>query len=207
MINLSKFYQLLDDKRGASIELSRATGISTGNISDWKNGRSKPSAEKLILIADYFQCSIDYLLGRTTIKEVNYPNNKAVYIPVMKQKASAGLGKSTNDLSDIDVEFIYFESSNVPISTTHGIIIEGHSMENKFFDKQIVFIEQGLECNTDDYGIFVAKKCDGSHEVYCKQKRQTNSGIYYLHSMNKDYHDIYAGRDNIVDFRCIGKIL
>lgn len=57
--------------RGTSKKLSEATGISTGNISDWKSGRSKPTADALILVADYFGCSVDYLLGRTDKPEVN----------------------------------------------------------------------------------------------------------------------------------------
>lgn len=207
MTNLSRFYQLLDEERGVAKSLSEATGISTGNISDWKSGRSKPSADKLILIADYFHCSIDYLLGRTPIKQVNYPNNKVIYLPVMEQKASAGLGTITNDISDIEAEFICFKSDHIPIGATHGIIIDGHSMEDRFFDNQLVFIERGRECNTDEYGIFVAQKRNGLREVYCKQKRQTNSGIYYLHSVNRDYPDIYVGKDNIVNFWCIGKVL
>ena len=44
--------------------------ISTGNISHWKKGRL-PNGEVLIKIADEFKCSIDYLLGRTDIIEIN----------------------------------------------------------------------------------------------------------------------------------------
>ena len=43
-------------------KLSDDTGISTGNISDWKSGRSMPTASKLVILADYLDCSVDYLL-------------------------------------------------------------------------------------------------------------------------------------------------
>ena len=39
-------------------------GLSKGNISKWKNG-TLPNGEILIKIADYLDCSVDYLLGRT----------------------------------------------------------------------------------------------------------------------------------------------
>ena len=45
-------------------DLSKAVGVSTGNLSDWANGRSSPSMEKLIKVADYFDVSLDYLAGR-----------------------------------------------------------------------------------------------------------------------------------------------
>ena len=55
-------------------KIADATGISTGNISDWKSGRSSPSVLKLEQIADFLDCSIDFLVGRTnqpgTISEI-----------------------------------------------------------------------------------------------------------------------------------------
>ncbi len=47
--------------------LSDKLHISTGNISDWKTGRSAPKADALVKIADYFRVSTDYLLGRTDV--------------------------------------------------------------------------------------------------------------------------------------------
>ena len=50
-------------------DLAKAISVSSGNLSDWANGRSSPSIEKLIRIADYFDVSLDYLCGR----EDRYP--------------------------------------------------------------------------------------------------------------------------------------
>ena len=33
-------------------------------ISDWERGRTEPSTSDLCLLANYFQCSVDELLGR-----------------------------------------------------------------------------------------------------------------------------------------------
>lgn len=68
LVNLENLFTLLQP-RGISKKLSEATGISSGNISDWKKGRSKPTAEALTSIADYFDVSIDYLLGREPSSE------------------------------------------------------------------------------------------------------------------------------------------
>lgn len=58
-------FSFLEQKEVSSSKLSANTGISTGNISDWKSGKSAPKAEALLKIADYLDCSVDYLLGRT----------------------------------------------------------------------------------------------------------------------------------------------
>lgn len=65
MLNVDILFSLLEKRNIKQADLSKATGISTGNISDWKKGKSFPSAEKLVLIAEYLGCSTDYLLGRT----------------------------------------------------------------------------------------------------------------------------------------------
>lgn len=72
MLNIDILFSLLEKKNIKQSELSKATGISTGNISDWKKGKSFPSAEKLLLIADYLGCSTDYLLGRTDMPTGTY---------------------------------------------------------------------------------------------------------------------------------------
>ncbi|MFD1455193.1 helix-turn-helix domain-containing protein [Levilactobacillus lanxiensis] len=55
--------QLADENHITIAELERATGISNGQIRKW-NSRS-PKVENLQKIADYFNVSVDFLLGRT----------------------------------------------------------------------------------------------------------------------------------------------
>ena len=50
--------------------LTSGMGMSKGNISNWRKG-GYPSAEVLMKLADYFDVSVDYLLGRTDVPEVN----------------------------------------------------------------------------------------------------------------------------------------
>ena len=55
-------------------EFARQVGISTGNLGDWKSGKSAPGAAALIRIAERFDESLDWLmLGRrrshTTMNE------------------------------------------------------------------------------------------------------------------------------------------
>lgn len=63
MDTFDRIMSLLRKKGMTQADLSRATGISTGLISQWKKRMQSPSAEKLKLIADYFNVSTDYLLG------------------------------------------------------------------------------------------------------------------------------------------------
>ncbi|MGN0180821.1 MAG: helix-turn-helix domain-containing protein [Candidatus Ornithomonoglobus sp.] len=74
LVNLDNLFDLLQQKGISAKKLSEDTGISTGNISDWKSGRSMPTAIKLDTIANYFDCSVDYLLGREPRQSVTVSN-------------------------------------------------------------------------------------------------------------------------------------
>jgi len=49
-------------------DLAGLLGVSITQISDIENGKRTTSIEKLIILADYFNVSIDYLVGRTDRK-------------------------------------------------------------------------------------------------------------------------------------------
>lgn len=50
--------------------IAKSIGLSTATATKWKNG-AIPNGEALSKIADYLDCSVDYLLGRTDNPEVN----------------------------------------------------------------------------------------------------------------------------------------
>ena len=51
-------------------------GLSKNTLSSMQSGGYLPRAETLIKIADYLDCSVDYLLGRTDIPDVNTGKSK-----------------------------------------------------------------------------------------------------------------------------------
>ena len=60
--NLKK---LRKEKGLTQIALQMQTGIEQALISKYENGERIPPTETLIILADFFNTNIDYLLGRT----------------------------------------------------------------------------------------------------------------------------------------------
>lgn len=56
---------LREDQDLRQIDVSQATGIDQKTLSNYGTGRTRPDSEALILLADFFHVSIDYLVGRT----------------------------------------------------------------------------------------------------------------------------------------------
>lgn len=64
------FEQLLQKYGVTAYKVSKATGVTQTSLSNWKSGRSTPSAKTLQKIADYFGVSIEYLMtGKEDIAE------------------------------------------------------------------------------------------------------------------------------------------
>lgn len=62
---------LMEKQNVSAYKFSKDTGISDRLVGYWKKGDKLPSAENLIIIANYFSTSVDHLLGRdeTTASE------------------------------------------------------------------------------------------------------------------------------------------
>lgn len=59
------FEKLLNKYGVTAYRVAKETGISTATLTQWKNGTSTPKQDKLQLIADFFNVTIDYLTGNT----------------------------------------------------------------------------------------------------------------------------------------------
>ena len=69
MDNLTKFAEVLQDllieHNTNPFAFSKSADIHYNIVYNWLNKKSLPSLKKLVFLSDYFECSIDYLLGRT----------------------------------------------------------------------------------------------------------------------------------------------
>ena len=194
-------------KRGSRAELSRQTGISTGNIRDWFNPdkQAQPSADALVEISKALNCSVDYLLGLTDVEKRATSKSSIIPIPIVKQKAAAGLGIQTNDYSEYIDEYRFFDKFQIPNEAEFGIIIEGDSMEPAYKNGQVIFVKKLNDCDHNDYGIFCITEYDVTKVVF-KRKIILEDGSYCLRSINPDYKDI-DGFNETKKCRCVAKMV
>lgn len=206
MIDWSNFENKLQEW-GRRAELSRQTGISTGNISDWfnLNKPAQPSADALVKLSKALDCSVDYLLGLTDVEKRVTSKSNIIPIPIMKQKAAAGLGIQTNDYSEYIDEYRFFDKFQIPNETEFGIIIEGDSMEPTYKDGQVIFVKRLDDCDHNDYGIFCITE-DETTKVVFKRKISLDDGSYCLRSINPDYIDIGEFSETKI-CRCVAKMV
>lgn len=61
-MSYQKFENLLKSAKKTVYKVATETGISPSTFTDWKKGRSVPKADKLKILADYFEVNIGYFL-------------------------------------------------------------------------------------------------------------------------------------------------
>lgn len=70
-VSANKLKVLRKNKHLTQIAVQMKTGIEQALISKFENGERVPPTETLIILADFYDVSIDYILGRTENPKIN----------------------------------------------------------------------------------------------------------------------------------------
>lgn len=96
-----------EENQLSQIDFAKLFNVSNTTVSQWESGKRQPDYTALIKIADYFNVSVDYLLGRT--------NQRA---EKTEQKQNINVDEN------IDVEKIFIaahDESGKPVPATEGL--------------------------------------------------------------------------------------
>ena len=104
------FESVLKSKGLKAIDVSRATGIRSGVLSDWKAGRYVPKADKMKLIANYLDCPVEPLLGVHTDEQENgyYVDKEAAQYAqaIFENPDLRALFDAANNISKQDLQLV-----------------------------------------------------------------------------------------------------
>lgn len=59
---LKRIFELIEQNGEKPTPLSTQLGFSTSAFSDWKKGKASPSLKNVMLLADHFNVSLDYIV-------------------------------------------------------------------------------------------------------------------------------------------------
>jgi transcriptional regulator with XRE-family HTH domain len=61
----ARLLELMRTKNLTVTELAKAAGLPRTSISNWVHLKRNPQMDALCILGDFFECSVDFLLGRT----------------------------------------------------------------------------------------------------------------------------------------------
>lgn len=198
--------------------------VSNAAISAWEKGNSMPSAEALLATCEILEISDIYeeFIGENPmnpVRELNEEGKKKVldYIELLVKsgeykkptniiefkprtmkialtRASAGTGNFLDEENFDEMEVM----EPVPESADFGVHVAGDSMEPRFHDGELVWIEQTELLETGDIGLFFL---DGL--TYIKKYVVNNAGTFLV-SLNAKYKPLEVGEFST--FKIFGKL-
>jgi transcriptional regulator with XRE-family HTH domain len=106
---LNKIRELRKEKNMTQADLAKVLKVSSRTIGFYETGDRDPDTETLGKLADYFATSIDYLLGRSDIRQsANYFNSSDMVFD-MKYKYNEDLPKEAKDEIEKFAEYIRYK--------------------------------------------------------------------------------------------------
>jgi len=57
-----KFQKLLDEHGKTAYQVAKDTGVKTATLTSWKQGKYTPKINKIKVLADYFDVTVDYFI-------------------------------------------------------------------------------------------------------------------------------------------------
>ena len=178
-------------------ELGEILNVAESTISLYETGKREPDNETLKRIADYFQVSVDYLIGRKYNEQ--YSSNGFVRVPVI---GTIRAGIPNTAIEDIlDYEDITEEMARH--GKHFGLKIKGNSMSPNLLENDVVIFR---ECEDADSGDVCAVLVNGD-EATVKKIKKTEQGLFLIPYNTAEYEPVFFSHEEIIKkpVRIIGK--
>lgn len=197
--------------------LAKALNAAKSTISMYENGNREPDIETIIKIAEFFNVSIEYLLGFENIEDdlsapdkvfleatkrirADMSRKKSVKIPVYGRVAA---GIPIEAITDIeDYEEITEEMARK--GEYAALTIHGDSMEPKISEGDVVIVRIQDTIETGEIAIVMVN----GDEATCKKIKKTPEGIMLI-STNPAYEPMFYSNQEIeqLPIRIFGKVV
>ena len=198
--------------------------VKQTSISAWESGATQPSARQLLAICEIFGIYDVYteFIGKNPVNPFRNLNEEGVnkvmdYIHLLERTGDYRLADiiplhvvrerkvfyttvSAGTGSFLDGEdYEMYTSPDIPEEATFGVQIHGDSMEPRYHNEELVWIEQTEQLDDGEIGIFYL---DGN--AYIKKFQNNKKGTYLI-SLNKKYDPIPVTENS--SFKIFGRVL
>ena len=198
---MSRIKELRKSHGMTQIELASALHVHQTAVSQWETGRTAPDIEQFTKIAELFDTTVDYVMGRPSLSPA--PTIRLVEprrIPVFGRVAA---GIPFEAITDID-DYEEINPEDYPPGDYCALRIKGSSMEPRLLDGDIVIVRVQ---NTIEDGEVAIVMINGD-EATCKKIKKTPDGIMLI-STNPVFAPLcYTNREiEQLPVRIFGKVV
>lgn len=188
-------------------QLANMLYVDCSAVTKWETGKANPDFEKQQKLAQIFDVSLDFLLGRSDIQN---PYNTAdessfdrrmIKVPVLGYVAA---GIPIDAIEDVlDYEELSADEFN-PNYDYFALKIKGESMTPKIQNGDVVIIR----CQPDVESGEIAIVCVNGEEATCKKLKKHDNGISLV-SINPDFEPMFFTKKEVCELpvTVLGKVV
>lgn len=173
--------RLLRENRGLlQSDVAKIISVSTSAYGFYETGKRDIPTNTLVLLADFFGVSSDYILG----------NDKSNTLINVYSSVHAGiLSEMIENIVDTEEISEKMASSD---KTYFGIKVKGDSMSPKYLENDTLIVEKTSVCNNGDDCIVAVN----GNEAFLKRVYINSTGIT-LQALNPNYEPLVYTNDDI----------
>lgn len=191
------FEKLLKERNLKAADVSRATGISTTTMTQWKQRKYGPKQDKLEKLCAFFNVPMQYFLGGEEIVELEPESVK------IKVLGTVPAGVPIEAVEDVIGE----ETISMKMAQTgefFGLRIKGDSMEPEISSGSIVIVRQQEDVENGEVAIVLINGSDAT----CKRIEKHERGIMLVPT-NRAYEPQFFSNEDIerIPVRIIGRVM
>lgn len=197
-LNFGKIIKELRDSKGLTqAQIGKIVNKGESTVRMWELRKSEPDYETIVMLADHFGVSVDFLLGR---EEKSPSERKGKWIPVYGRIAAGIPIEAIEEI--IDQEEI---SADMAVHGEYlALKVKGDSMEPKISDGDtvIIRIQDSIESG-EIAAVFV-----NGYDVTLKRIRKEDNGIWLIGN-NPAFTPIFYSKKECAELpvRILGKMV
>lgn len=207
-MNIYEKTKQLGDERGLSIyRIEKDCGFSNGSIMKWAN--SSPKAENVQKLADYFDVSVDYLLGRTdNPAPIIHPSNEYIPDGIIKMPVigviSAGYdGEAVEEVID-NVGILAISLHGYSPEDCFLLRVRGDSMYPDFREGDLIVVHRQTSVDSGDVAVVLF---NGDSATLKRVEYESGKDWMKLIPRNPDYQEKIIKGIELNECRILGKVI
>lgn len=188
---MEKLKELRKLKKITMKELGKVLNLAESTISLYENGKREPDYQTLAKMADFFEVSIDYLIGRKS--EINLSKKNFIKIPVFGEIPA---GIPTEMIEEPFIEDYEEINSDLLRSgcTYFGLKVKGDSMFPEFRSGDTLILRKQDDCENGEYCAVAINHTESTFKKVIKKE----NGLT-LQPLNPNYEPMFFSNQEIID--------
>ena len=191
----NKIKELRKQKKITQTELAEHLHVTQPLVYYWETNRGQPDDEMIAKIAAFFDCSPEYLTGKSNIK------NMPVKIKVYGEVAA---GQPIEQVVDTDEDVEEISADMAKCGTYFGLRIKGDSMSPRIQNGDVVIVRQQPTIENGEIAIVSIAQDTAT----CKKIKKTDKGISLI-GLNTSFEPLYYTWQEVAELpvTILGKVV